>query len=425
MNSPALSFSGTGSAPRRSTQQGSCRSRIDAARTSADTSAATLASPEPQQRLRDHRAVAYPRPRVRARSRTQHRAIARHQDMRERRIAACRPAAARSAGTRSETRLSFCAPRGRGGAPLGATQACVDMRRRSGRAAPSRQGDDQRRASGCRAAGARACRPSRARRVTERVMRSSASAQRRSRQQPGQSGRGRRERADPVGALQRVHLAFVVDGERRSVPGDVANRADSADGIEELRRRVDLKRAHGEHELQRQSIAGQVRELVAGDEARCAARRRRERRYAELPLRAAASARRASADSRRRRNGCVSTSAQVVSLPPATTNGSIEKPPCPTSSAPSTDKQPVVAAAVDADQRPVRLLAGKPARIVPARRIACEHFDEGIGRFAEIRVLDLDFGEAVAARARRAARAAGSGFRLRAAPARRCRRCPR
>ena len=106
-NSPSLSFSATGSAPRASTQHGTLPSANWCGANQRRKSRATSAVAEPQQRLRHHRAVADPRARVGARARAQDRAVAVDEQMRRARCAACRPPAARRAARRIDTRLSF------------------------------------------------------------------------------------------------------------------------------------------------------------------------------------------------------------------------------------------------------------------------------------------------------------------------------
>ena len=77
-------------------------------------------------------------------------------------------------------------------------------------------------------------------------------------------------------------------------------------------------------------------------------------------------------------------------------NGSIEKPPRATSSAPSSDMSALSAAAVDADKRPIRLLAREAARIAAARRVLRQGLEECVGRGAVSQVLDDKLGEGVA-----------------------------
>src|SRR5204862_1009902 len=51
--------------------------------------------------------------------------------------------------------------------------------------------------------------------------------------------------------------------------------------------------------------------------------------------------------------------------------------------------------AVDADDRPIRLLARKSSRERSAGRVTCERLEEGVRRRAERKVLDLDLRDAV------------------------------
>ena len=54
-----------------------------------------------------------------------------------------------------------------------------------------------------------------------------------------------------------------------------------------------------------------------------------------------------------------------------------------------------LAAAVDSDEGPARLLGGKAARVCSARRLACKAFEQCVGRGAEREILDLHLGQTI------------------------------
>ena len=224
---------------------------------------------KPEQGFTHHRAIANPRACVRPRSRPQHGAVARDQDMRER------------CAHRVCKRLSCRWDRQRhpiqAFPPLLRHSALLAGEPRSGKRRCQRHwtiallhGDDdidhgatvwlQRECVAHRRSGVTlvivAARPGGPCTLTDDLRKRT---------------RVQREHADAIRTAQRKHLARCVDVERRAVPGDVVNSGDTANRLQGLRRRIDLKRAHGEHQFGPQRMVGPVHQFVArGDAVACA-----------------------------------------------------------------------------------------------------------------------------------------------------------
>ena len=235
-NSPWLSFSGTGSAPRSVDAARHLAVRELERRVPAQEVARDVVLAEPQQRRRRQRAVADPRARVGARPGLQRRAAAVDEDVGERRAQRARDvgaSAGRSMRTRSSRSRQCSAARASAVAKLGRGRhararrwigQCTAIsrrspgRRRAGTTAPrSRSRPDRPARAGagrCRGAGL----PAASRRPVRRASGSSRTA----------AGRGRAERS----------RAAAVDRQRAAVPGQLVDRARAARVGEKLRRRI-------------------------------------------------------------------------------------------------------------------------------------------------------------------------------------------
>ena len=350
---------------------------------------------EPQKRFRDHRSVADPRSRIGSRSGPQHRSIARDEQVRKRGAQRVeeRLGFARSTDSDAvEFLLPACSDRALlAFEPCGlraAARCHVDRRRRRG---TGERHDDP-----------KAFAPMRCERhsvgehgrgepsvVVHGVSIAPVAAE-----DPGHRPGAEGEGPDAVGRPQREDLAHAVHRKRCAVPGDVANRADTANDVEELRRRIDLKRSHREHEAQRQRARGAIGQIVTCHELRARARSRGERRDAQLPsriLQPNAGHRQVAVDQEWLRldvrPGCHVCIGHDERLDRESAAGDFERA--------VLGEEPGFLPAVDADERPVRLLAGEAAWIGTTRCLSRQRGDECIRRGAEREILDLHFGEAV------------------------------
>ena len=348
--------------------------------------------PEAQQRLGDHRAVANPRARVRACSRTQNRTVARDENVCERRV---QRIGHRLCFLRYADRhpIELRAPRRRNArlfAEKPLRRRAVTEDRCCG-VAGERSHDAERRrlmrGDGCR-------KEQRARCVSELVVhvaprlplgRSEPRHERPRVEGPQSNARRCREWIDVVHA---------VDHERITIPGEIADRAGPAEGIQELRRRIDLERSRGERQGERERLIGEIGDVVAGDEVDIIGRAGREGGDAQRPVRSRPL-------HARHRQIVVDEERARIDVGPrhhlaALDDERLEREAALADLERTVFRQkPGIAAAIDADQRPRALLPGESAREMSARRIARKRFEERVGRRAESEVLDTEFGECV------------------------------
>jgi len=367
---------------------------------------------EPQQRVAHHRAIADPRARVRARAGSQLRAVARDQDPRQRtpqrvreplRLGrqAQRDAVQSCTPFRCDGILCMLQPRAR--IRAGGNRRQCRIRQRRDHAEGSGGMRRQLQAVQCHA-GSKTGRIDRRMRGRYLVVR-----------KPLHDRTLRMcRRAHCIGCPQQVCAWLAVHHQGIALPRQRMDRADATGSIEELRGRIDLERPRRKCQRDVACLVAVVAYVIACDEVRIAARASAECGHAQskIPVSPCRARDWQIAITKRVRDRGIGPRHQLAVVEQErfqreATLADLQRT--------VFGQQAGIASAVDADQRPVNLLAGKPAWIETARRVLRERFEPSVrvvGQRWRRRLGGCrrrQFGQRQSPEARAAAAAAASG----------------
>ncbi len=211
---------------------------------------------------------------------------------------------------------------------------------------------------------------------------------------------------------RRKHHAAAVELEAVAAAARAGDAGQAAAGVQELGRRIDLERTRGEKERGASRLTGRVAQPVAQQEKRAAALGHGERGR----LQAQVAGRPGDGRNRQIAVGEALLRRDVGPAPETSAGGEkrLERRRAHAQLAGGVfGHQRLALAAVQADHRPIDLLARESARIRAARGFACHRLDQRIRRFAEGERLDDQLGEPGRIAVRRHGQADEARFLLR------------